>query len=76
MNSHIIIGMVAISVGVLHLVALHKEWGWYMNNWQSRSIREQWGEGSFVAVTYFACTACIVIGFMSILGLSWPIGQA
>ena len=66
------IGFVVLFAGVLHLVALHKKWGWYMNNWQSTPMREQFGETGFAVFTYAVCTACIVFGFMTIFNLPFP----
>lgn len=64
MDSDLFWSLTVVSIGVLHIVALHKRWGWYMNNYQSAPMREQWGEGGFALYSYAIFTACIVFGAM------------
>lgn len=58
MNSTLL-GLGLIAVGVLHIVAAHKEWGWYVNNYQLRSL---YRSGGLLPYTYLMCSPCIGFG--------------
>jgi len=65
-------GVLILSVGVLHLIALRKKWGWYMNNYQSAPMREQWGEEGFALYSYLVFSVCIALGLMLIFKIPFP----
>ena len=57
-----VFGIIMIIIGAVHILAHTLKWGWYMNNWQSRPMREAWGETGFALFTYAICAACIGFG--------------
>ena len=73
MDKQFWMGLVILSLGALHFIALHKEWGWFMNSWQNAPMREEFGEHFFVVKTYVGGAAFIVIGFLFMFNI--PVGK-
>lgn len=65
--SEYILGIIMIAIGGIHILAHRLRWGWYMNNWQSRPMREAWGETGFALFTYVTCAACIGFGIYTFI---------
>jgi len=61
MNS-VLLGTGLIIVGVVHIVAAHKEWGWYVNNYQIKPILKSKGHSGLKLYTYLMCSPCIGFG--------------
>ncbi len=54
--------LLLIGVGALHIAAVQKQWGWFMNNYQVKAIRRSMGDGGLRMYTYATCAACIGFG--------------
>jgi len=65
--NRILIGLAMICIGVVHIVAAHKEWGWYVNNYQVKPILRSKGRTGMRWYTYLMCSPCIIFGIYLLL---------